>query len=152
VYDRMMTLARYMCNNCKDLLLKSITSVLDHVWAKHKIEVTKIWHSVIRAEDTRLPPMETSNRKVSGFRCENCKVSFSKASSVLVHLDKTHGIHIWYEKGLTKKRVYFDGILDKSRVSMRATADTAEKEFVPLSQRPYEPRKATSRTHKKHQE
>jgi len=33
--------------------------VIDHVWAKHKIEVAKEWQPLIRAEDARLPPRKT---------------------------------------------------------------------------------------------
>jgi hypothetical protein len=75
--------------------LKQISSVVDHVWGKHGVEVKKYL-----------------NRSV--FRCEDCKLSFKSIIFFLEHIDKTHGIHIWYEKGLTRKRVFFDGILKGS--------------------------------------
>ena len=82
---------------------------------------------------------------ISGFRCGDCKLSFKSIIFFLEHIDKTHGIHIWYEKGLTRKRVFFDGILnDSSAEENRTEKDdhVNSKKGVPLSQRPYEPRKS----------
>lgn len=88
-------MVRYLCHNCDDLLLKQVSSVIDHVWGKHGVEVKKY-----------------PNRSV--FRCEDCNISFGSIISFLKHIDGTHGIHIWYEKGLTRKKVFFDGILKGS--------------------------------------
>lgn len=56
-------------------------------------------------------------QKSAHFRCADCKSSFKSISLFLRHIDKTHGIHIWYEKGLTRKRVFFNGILDENTAS-----------------------------------
>ena len=88
-------MVKYLCHNCNDLPLKQISSVLDHIWSKHGVEVQK-YHDI------------------PGFRCADCKLSFKSIVLFLDHIDKTHGIHIWYEKGLTRKRVFFDGILKGS--------------------------------------
>lgn len=133
-------MVKYLCHNCDDLSLKNISSVIDHVWAKHKIEVAKEWHPLIRAEDARLPPKKTGSQRVTGFRCEDCNVSLTGAPSFLTHLDRMHGIHIWYEKGLTRKRIFFDGILNASS----ARDELGQQKFIPLSKRPYEPRKSDS--------
>jgi hypothetical protein len=58
----------------------------------------------------------------------------------LRHLDKTHDIHIWYERGLTKKRVYLDGILSTKAEQQELLSPS--KKNTPLSKRPYEPRKS----------
>jgi len=140
-------MVKYSCHNCNDLLLKSIDSVIDHVWAKHYVEVAKVLQSVMQSDDARMPKRETGIQRVSGFRCEDCGVSLTDIRFFLAHLDKMHGIHIWYEKGLTRKRVYFDGILEGT-----STGDKTEqqklfppsKKNAPLSKRPYEPRKDNS--------
>lgn len=115
-------MVKYLCHNCNDLPLKQISSVIDHVWSKHGVEVKKYL-----------------NRSV--FRCEDCNLSFSRLPFFLSHLDRTHRIHIWYEKGLARKRVFFDGILRDSSTEENRTLAVPRKE-VPLSQRPYEPRKS----------
>ncbi len=132
-------MVRYLCHNCNDRLLKTITTVVEHVWAEHKIEVARRWQSVLRSEDARLPPSETRRQKVSGFRCEDYDASLSNVSSFLAHLDQVHAIHIWYERGLTKKRVFFDGILNEASRVEKARSSTS-KENIPLSKRPHEPR------------
>lgn len=116
-------MVKYMCHNCNDLLLKQTSSVVDHVWGKHGVEVKKYL-----------------NRSV--FRCEDCKLSFKSIIFFLEHIDKTHGIHIWYEKGLTRKRVFYDGILKSSSTEENRTPQCQFQERVPLSQRPFEPRKS----------
>jgi hypothetical protein len=106
------------------LPLKQISSVLNHVWDKHGVEVQK-YHNI------------------SGFRCADCKLSFKSIIFFLEHIDKTHGIHIWYEKGLLKKRVFFDGIIKGSSTEANGTPKMSiPRKRVPLSQRPYEPRKS----------
>ena len=131
-----LTTVKYMCHNCNDQLLKSISSVIDHVWAKHRIEVSKIWQPIERAEDARLPLKKTGVKRVSGFRCEDCKVSLGNILSLLSHLDRVHRIHIWYEKGLTRKRVFLDGILDNVSTGGRVE----KKEYIPICKPPYNPR------------
>lgn len=141
-----MVMVKYSCHNCNDLLLKSISSVLDHVWAEHKIEVAKMWQQVTKSEDAHLPPRNTGKQKISGFQCGDCKVSMKDIPSFLAHLDKMHGIHIWYERGLTRKRVYFDGILDstaKGKTEQQKLLSVSKKN-IPLSKLPYEPRKSNS--------
>lgn len=117
-------MARYFCHNCDDLDLKRISIVLDHIWSKHGVEVQKY--------QTR-----------SAFRCADCEISFKSISLFLRHIDKTHGIHIWYEKGLTRKRVFFDGILDENiaseverEVERREMAQS--QKFLPISKAPFE--------------
>jgi len=108
------------------LPLKKISSVLDHIWGKHGVEVQK-YHDI------------------SGFRCADCKLSFKSITFFLKHIDTIHGIHIWYEKGLTRKRVFFDGVLDESPTeedkTCKKTTVSIPSMNTPLSQRPYEPRK-----------
>jgi hypothetical protein len=36
-------MVKFMCHNCEDQLFKSITSILNHVWDKHGVEVVKNW-------------------------------------------------------------------------------------------------------------
>lgn len=133
----MVLLVVYLCHNCNDQLLKAIDSVLNHVWDKHKIEVSKVLEPIRRAEDSRMPPKETSRQKICGFRCEDCKVSLSNVTAFFAHLDEIHGIHVWYEKGLTRRRVYFDGILDKTT---KNKTEQQSKKNIPLSKCPHEPR------------
>lgn len=134
-------MVKYMCHNCNDLPFGHITSVLEHIWSEHGIEVQK-YHNI------------------TGFRCAECKTSFKSIVFFLKHMDKTHGIHIWYEKGLTRKRIFFDGILkdDMTKEDRRAPKAITKKErkaprdswamddwnSVPLSKRPFEPRKKDS--------
>ena len=70
--------------------------------------------------------------------------NFQSIRLFLDHVDKAHGIHIWYEKGLTKKKVFFDGTLDlhpaRTEADDKATPNSSERD-VPLSKRPFEPRK-----------
>ena len=132
-----MLLVIYLCHNCNDLLLKNLDSVLNHVWDKHEIEVSKVLEPIRRAEDSRLPPRETSRHTICGFRCEDCKVSLSNVTAFFAHLDEIHGIHIWYEKGLTRKRVYFDGVLE---TTTKDNTKQLSKKNIPLSKRPHEPR------------
>jgi uncharacterized C2H2 Zn-finger protein len=88
---------------------------------------------VKRAEDARLPLKKAGIQRV--FRCERCNVVLKDTSSFLAHLDKWHRIHIWYEKGLTRKRVFFDGILsDSSRDEDRTMSIPSKR--VPLQARP----------------
>lgn len=134
-----------MCHNCDDLLLKSISSVINHVWDNHKVEVAKIQKHVLKAEDARLPRKRTGKIRVSGYRCEECNVSLSNISSLLDHLDRKHGIHIWYEKGIASKRLFLDGILDDKPT--RETKKKQEwvpisKDYKPISQRPHKPGKS----------
>ena len=123
-----------MCRNCDDQLFRSITSVLNHVWDKHGVEVVKKW--IAKSEDARLPLRETNKKRVSGFRCEECNVSFGNIISLLTHLDRKHGIHIWYERGIAKKRVFFDGILEDTLTE----EGRKKREMIPLSKRPLKPR------------
>lgn len=79
------------------------------------------------------------------FRCKRCNVVLKDTPSFLAHLDKWHRVHIWYEKGLTRKGVFFDGILNGSSTEENRTTNTAMSTLgkgVPLSQRPYDPRKS----------
>lgn len=133
-------MVKYFCHDCNDKLLKSIAQVLDHVWIKHGVEVRRESQSVMRSEDAREPKRRTSSERFTGFRCEDCEASFANQKSFLTHLDR---IHIWYEKGLTRKRIYFDGILDmKTKDKTKQQRLLARsKRTLPLSKRPYEPRK-----------
>ena len=118
-----LSMVRYFCYTCENLLLKQIGTVIEHVWGKHGIEIRK-------------------NPSQSGFLCEECNLPFGSIPLLLNHIDKTHGIHIWYEKGLTKKRVFFDGILNNTVSDAELDVKTPiSKHTVPLSKRPYEPRK-----------
>lgn len=123
--------------------MKTITAVVGHAWDEHKIEVGRRWQSVVRAEDARLPPSETGRQKASGLRCEDCNLSLDNVSSFLTHLDQVHGIHIWCERGLIKKRVFFDGILNDA-LGTEETHSSNSGENIPLSKRPHEPRPKTS--------
>src|SRR3989304_5549091 len=105
-------MTRYFCHNCNDRYLKTITAIINHVWSEHGIVLEKVWQLVVRSEDAHIPPEKTNRKKVSGFRCEDCKVFLEGNRSFLDHLDKIHRIHIWYEKGLDRKRIYFDGVLE----------------------------------------
>jgi len=83
-----------------------------------------------------LPKRRTEKKRTSGFRCEKCNLSLRNISSLLNHLDREHGIHVWYEKGLLQKRVYYDGVLEDA-----LTEEVNEKRaYIPLSQLPFEPR------------
>jgi hypothetical protein len=117
-------LVNYFCYNCNDLPFKTINAAIEHIGTKHSLLVEK-------------------DQNFSGFRCEGCEVYFAKITSFLTHLDKTHGIHIWYEKGLTKRRVFFDGTLNQPAKSTetngKESANTLEHN-VPISKRPYVPR------------
>jgi hypothetical protein len=139
-----VNMARYLCHNCNDLALKAVPQVLEHVWNKHGIEATKQLQAVVRAEDARSLLKPTGKQKVSGYRCEACKVSLEGFKPFLTHIDKMHGIHIWYEKGLTKKRVFFDGVLESTsagRTEQQKLLQANRRENIPLSKRLYEPRK-----------
>jgi hypothetical protein len=142
-------MVRYFCHNCRDEYLSSITKVIDHVWRKHRVEVSRKWEPSFASEDARLPPKKTDKLKVSGFCCEECDVFLESIFQLINHLDGAHGVHIWYERGMTKKRVFFDGILEdklseeKEQKDLRIPlAGNVLKDAVPLSKRPYEPRKS----------
>ena len=101
-----------MCHNCDDLLFKKIPQVINHVWSKHRIEVTKIELPVSRSDDARLPKEKTAH--VSRYRCVECEASLKNIRALLTHLDRKHGIHIWFERGIARKRLFLDGILDEN--------------------------------------
>ena len=135
-------MTRYYCHNCKDVYLKTPTAVVDHVWVGHGVFVEEVSQLIMRSMDARLPPEKTRKKRVD-FRCDDCDMIFEGIFSFLKHLDKAHDIHIWYEKGLTRRRLYLDGILD-----METDDKTKQQELlgqpkknVPLSKKPYEPRK-----------
>lgn len=138
-------MVRYSCHNCRDEDLgKSITKVIKHVWRKHRIELSRKWEPVFVSEDARLPPKKTERRKVSGFCCEECDVFLKNIFLLLKHLDEEHGVHIWYERGMTRKRVFFDGILEDiptKEEEKRNSWTPVSRNAVPLSKRPHEPRK-----------
>jgi|MudIll2142460700_1097286.scaffolds.fasta_scaffold1089008_1 hypothetical protein len=102
-------MVRYFCRNCDNLLLKQIGSLIEHVWGKHGIEAKKY-----------------PNRSI--FMCKECNLPFGSISLFLNHIDKAHGIHIWYEKGLTKRRIFFDGTLSEN-----LTGETKRRYYVPKS-------------------
>jgi hypothetical protein len=135
-------MVQYFCQNCNDLMMKSVPSVLEHAFKVHGIEVTRTEKEAERAEDAH----STSRRTVAclkGFRCEECDLPLDYTIALLKHLDHSHGVHIWYEKGLTRKRVYFDGILDDSahKEANQREQNQTERKYTPISQRPFEPRK-----------
>ena len=83
-----------------------------------------------------MPKRKTGKKRSSGFQCKECNVSLSNISSLLNHYDRKHGIHIWYEKGVLRKRIFYDGTLEDT-----ITEEVTEKrKYIPLSQLPYEPR------------
>ena len=118
-------LVRYFCYNCDDLPLKTINSVIEHIFNKHSVVVEK-------------------DQSFSGFRCEECEVYLNQIIPFLSHMDKIHGIHIWYERGLVRKKVFFDGTLSQSskdaEPNKNESTDTV-RHNVPISKRPYLPRK-----------
>jgi hypothetical protein len=123
--------------------------VISHVWSEHGIILENVWKPVVQSEDARIPPEETQKRKLLGFRCEDCRVLLESSRSLIDHLDKKHGVHIWYEKGLDRKRVYFDGVLDtnlrqQKLLPTKRNNRTLDRQNIPLSKRPYEPRKSKS--------
>ena len=128
----------YYCHNCKDIHLKTPTAIVDHAWTGHGVFIETVLLSVTKSEDAHLPPEKTGKQRI-GFRCDDCKVLLENKFSLLRHLDKTHDIHIWYERGLTKKRVYLDGILS-TETEQQGLLATSKKGAAP-SKRPYEPRK-----------
>ena len=127
-----------MCHNCKDLETKSITSVINHVWVKHSIIVERKLESVWVAEDSRQRMRKKKKKRVSRYRCTDCNVLLGNTHSLLTHLDEKHGIHIWYERGLSRKRVFFDGILENTTTKERRKM----RKWIPLSKRPFEPRRS----------
>jgi hypothetical protein len=117
-------MVRYFCNNCNDQLLKQILSVVDHIWGKHGIEVQKYPSG-------------------SSFRCVECDKYFKSIIPFLEHIDKNHGIHIWYEKGLTNKKLFLDGTLNKTFESNDMNGMDSKDNSghnIPISKRPYKPR------------
>jgi uncharacterized C2H2 Zn-finger protein len=93
----------------------------------------------MRSVDARLPPEKTRKKGVD-FRCDDCDMIFGGIFSFLRHLDKVYDIHILYERGLTKKRVYLDGILSTETEQQGPLATS--KKVGSHSKRPYEPRKS----------
>lgn len=81
---------------------------------------------------------------MSGFCCEECDVLLESIPKLLNHLDEAHGVHVWYERGMTRKRVFFDGILEDklSEEKEQNWQPHSLRGAVPLSKRPYEPRKS----------
>jgi hypothetical protein len=82
------------------------------------------------------------NIKVSG---EIYSCFLESILKLLNHLDVAHGVHIWYERGMTKKRVFFDGVLEADLTEEKGKKDTwapVSRNAIPLSKRPYEPRKS----------
>jgi hypothetical protein len=138
-------MVRYFCQNCDDLPMKFVSSVVSHVYGKHGIEVTREKQMIQRAYDARSASKQIKIR-LKGFRCKECDLSLDDVVAFLSHIHHVHGIHIWYEKGLERKKVFFDGTLEE----VSANNEAGGKEFipvskrcVPISQRPYEPRKSS---------
>ena len=136
-------MVKYTCYSCHDEDLgASITKVIDHVWTKHRIEVSKKWDLML-PENAHKPQR---SMKVAGFRCEECDILLRGAFFLLKHLDSAHGIHVWYERGLTRKRVFFDGILkddltkEEKSGEMEGSGPSGSLDYVPLSKRPFDPR------------
>jgi hypothetical protein len=130
-------MVKYRCHNCHDQEFRNIASIIDHIWVKHSLIVERKLKSVWIAEDSRQSLRKKKKKRVSSYRCTDCNVLLGKTLSLLRHLDEKHGIHIWYERGLTKKRVFFDGILEDTVTEERRK----KKEWIPLSKRPFEPRR-----------
>lgn len=105
--------------------------------------MSRKWELVSVPEDSRLFRAHTKQMKVIGFRCEECDIFLRSIILLLKHLDSEHGVHIWYERGLTRKRVFFDGILkdDLTKEERRGSITQVSGNAVPLSKRPFEPRK-----------
>ena len=137
-------MVRYFCHNCRDEDLgSSITKVIKHVWRKHRIELSRKWARVTSFEDAYLPDGKIEKMKITGFNCEECGIFLRSITLLLKHLDSEHGVHIWYERGLTRKRVFFDGILkdDLTKEERRGSMTPESRNAVPLSKRLFEPRK-----------
>ena len=54
-----------------------------------------------------------------------CNYALSNIRILLRHLSKIHGISLWYEKGLTKKRVSLDGLIEDISDEKRKKANQA---------------------------
>lgn len=137
-------MVKYFCSNCHDEQLgTSVAKVITHVWRAHRIELERTWEAVVVAEDALSSLNRIRKMKVTGYRCEGCKLLPKNISLLLEHLDEEHGIHIWYEHGIARKRVYFDSPIKKtlSENENRNIWNSISRNPVPLSQRPYEPRK-----------
>lgn len=130
---------RYYCHNCNDTYLKTPTAIVDHAWTGHGVFVETVLQPIMKSEDAHLPPEKTGKQRIS-FRCDDCRVLVENTFSLLRHLDKVHDIHIWYDRGLTKKRVYLDGI-PSLKAEQQGLPSPLGKD-APLSKRPYEPRKS----------
>ena len=136
-------MVQYFCQNCNDLPMKSIPSVLEHVFGKHGIEVARTQRKVERADDAH-SALRRTVVYFKGFRCEECNLPLDHTVALLNHIDRAHGIHIWYERGLTSKKVFFDGTLNEPPTATEADEKKQAPityKHIPLSQHRYELRR-----------
>jgi hypothetical protein len=117
-------MARFVCDNCVELhkkhsykktFFKSITQVLIHLEREHKIHILdrhtyayEKWYRV------KLTTYEDAMRKKKTlpfkFFCGECNTQIRTRISLLKHISEAHNVTIWYERGVSKKRVYLNGL------------------------------------------
>ena len=131
-------MVKHMCHNCHDLEFGNITKVIDHVWLTHSIIVERKLEYVWAAVDARQSLKKKRKKRISSYRCNECDILLRNTRSLLKHLDEKHGIHVWYERGIAKKRVFFDGILENTLTQEQRK----RKAWIPISKRPFEPRRS----------
>lgn len=129
-------MVKYSCYNCNIDLGNNAPKVVGHVCNIHGIEISRKWGHVAVSRDAHKPRRNTKKLTVTGFDCVECGIFLRTIILLLKHLDSKHGVHIWYERGLTNKQIFFDGIL-KDNMTMK---EAGSKSVVPLSKRPFYPR------------
>lgn len=78
-------MVQYFCQNCNDLMMKSVPSVLEHAFKVHGVEVTRTKKEAECAEDAR-SALRRTVAGFKGFRCEECDLSLDHTLALLKHI------------------------------------------------------------------
>ena len=123
---------QFQCGSCG--FYKTTSSLQKHLGSVHKIYIS-LSRALHQVRDSHGRPINSKDYKtlllnhenVDGmftltphsfhiysnkrYVCYNCeRLQFKNIQQTLRHLDQAHNIHISYIKGISKKRVYLDGI------------------------------------------
>lgn len=91
-------MAQYQCGTCG--FFRNTVQLENHLSFKHNIHVSL----------TNYPYLTFGHQSLNRNYCSNCGKQFRSFNQTLKHLDTVHHIHIAYERGLTRKRIFLDGI------------------------------------------
>lgn len=95
-------MARYLClSHSKPKRLRDIYSVYEHLVYYHRDCFLSI------------PPFDTEVKSLFSKLACSCDLRFRNHSQLIRHLDKFHGVHIIYQKGISQPKIFTDGLPPK---------------------------------------